>query len=118
MGPLTYLKLGLLAALIGGGVYLAWSYRDMAGDIATANARIDAAEAAAASAKRDAKAAQEAAARLSAEIVSRAEIDQKIRASRQSVANNLDEVHREDPVSRSYLDEPLPQRVRDAIRDR
>ncbi len=113
MNPLRYLQLAVVLALLGGGVYLAWSYRNMAADIATADARIEQAEQAAKAAQSAARDAHEAAEALSKEIVSRAEIDAAIRASRQTIHINLDEVQREDPEARSYLSEPIPSRVRD-----
>lgn len=113
MNPIRYVQLAFALALLGGGGYLAWSYQDMAGDIATADDRIEAAELMAVAADERALQALQQAEDLAKEMVSRAEIDAAIRASRQTIHINLDEVQREDPVARDYLSERIPDSLRD-----
>lgn len=107
MNPIRYLQLALVLVVLGVGGYLTWNYRHMTRALATADARIDRAEANAAALQRNYET-------LSAEIVSRAEIDALIRADRQATNQRLDEVQHEDPIARPYLGERIPDSVRGA----
>lgn len=110
MTPLATARLiqvGFALAIVAGVVYLGWSYKNMAGDLAVAETRIDQAEADARALRRDYDL-------LSAEIVRRADVDRMIRDARQTTTIRLDEVQDEDPVARPYLGEPIPDSVRRA----
>lgn len=111
MTPLAYLKLAGALALAGAGAAGVLSYRHLAAKAATADERIAAAEKTAANLQAQMDT-------LSEEVIRRAEFDRAIRDARQRVSDNLDTAAREDPVSRDYLGEPLPDRVREAIRMR
>lgn len=110
MNPLRYLQLAFVLLVLGGGGYLAWSYKNMATKLTTAENRIGQAEADAEALRRDYET-------LSEEIVRRAEVDRMIRAARQDINIRLDEVQHEDPAARPYLREPIPDSVRRAYLD-
>ena len=107
MTTLSYLKLVLVLLLVGAGGYGVWSYRHMAAKVATADARIAQAEADAASLHRQFDT-------LSKEAIRRAEFERALRDARAATSRNLDTATREDPASADYLQQPIPQRVRDA----
>lgn len=107
MTPLSYLQLALGLLLIGAGAAGILSYRHLAAKAATADTRIAQAEANAASLQRQFDT-------LSEEVVRRAEFDRALRAARAATSRNLDTATREDPASADYLQQPIPQRVRDA----
>ena len=109
MNPLRYLQLALVLLLVGAGGYGVWSYRHLAAKAATADARIDQAEATAAGLQRQIDT-------ISRETIRRDEFDRALREARTAVSRNLDTASREDPAAAGYLSEPIPQRVRDAFR--
>lgn len=107
MSPLRYLQLTLGLLLVGAGAYGVFSYRHLAAKAATADARIARAEANAASLRRQFDT-------LSKEAIRRAEFERALRDARAATSRNLDTATREDPASADYLQQPIPQRVRDA----
>lgn len=112
MSPRAYINTALAIfalLLLGAGAYFVWSYKDLAGEVATADARIEAAEKAA-------KQAQDTVDALSAEVIRRAEFDAALRARRQDIHISLDKAANEDPVARDYLGERIPDSVRSALR--
>jgi hypothetical protein len=108
MTPKAYLNLLaviLALLLVGAGAYGVWSYRHMAeqaAKVAPLQQQLD-----------DLKTAQD---NLAKEVVTRAQMDQAIRASRQNVTVYLDKAQDENPEARAYLTERIPDSVRDAYR--
>lgn len=100
---MKYVQIAVLAILLGAGAYGVWSYRNMATKVAEL-----------APLKDQVAALQEQAQKLSTEMIRRADLDAAIRGARQSVNSNLDKVTHENPAARSYLDEPVPDGVREA----
>lgn len=108
MNPLRYLQIGAVLLLIGAGVAGVLSYKHLAAKAATAEARITAAEATAAALQRQYDT-------LSREVIRRSQLDAAIRDARRGIQQRLDEAAHEDPVARDYLDERIPDGVRDAF---
>jgi hypothetical protein len=89
--------------LIGAGVFAVWSYNDA---IKKAQER---------DALKDRVSLLETQQRIIAEEVARrAAFDNTIRTERAKTTQRLENLADEDPTSRDYLREPIPQRVRDA----
>src|SRR4249919_613937 len=105
---LSYLKLGVALLLLGAGATAVLSYRHLATEVATADARIATAERLAADQARELDI-------LSKEMVRRAEFDRALRETRQQINGRLDQVTHEDPVARDYLGERIPDGVRNAV---
>jgi len=53
---------------------------------------------------------------LSSEFVRRAEFDQALRQARLDALQRLEEISREDSPDAAWLNQPIPERVRDAAR--
>jgi hypothetical protein len=115
MNPLRYLQIAFVLLLLGAGGYGVWSYRHMAEQAATADSRVDAAEANVAAANRQLAELQSRLDTLSKEAIRRTEFDAHVRSERAEVSRNLDTASREDPTAAGYLSQPIPQRVRDAF---
>jgi len=114
MNPIRILQLVLALVLIGAGVAGVLSYRHLASKAATADARIETAEANARRAAENVRLLQSRLDTLSGETIRRDEFDAHLRAERAVVNRNLDTASREDPSAAGYLRQPIPQRVRDA----
>lgn len=94
----------LILLALGAGGYAVYSYQSMSKQVA----KID-------EYKQEAEDAKAAVNKLSEEVVRKADLDAAIRSRRQTVHIQLDKVTNEDPVSRDYLSEPIPDGVRNAI---
>lgn len=114
MNPLRYLQIAFVLLLLGAGGYGVWTYRHMAQQVATADQRIENAEAAVAAANRQLEDLKGRLDILSKEAIRRNEFDARLRAERAETSRNLDSASREDPASADYLSQRIPQRVRDA----
>jgi outer membrane scaffolding protein for murein synthesis (MipA/OmpV family) len=105
--PKAYINIvaGVLCLLlIGAGAYGVHSYKTMAAKVATI---------APLEKKIEDLAAQQKT--LSEEVIRRDEFDTAIRASSQTVHIKLDKASNEDPAAREYLDERIPDAVREAF---
>lgn len=108
MTPKSYLNIlaaCLALTLVGAGAYAVWSYRKMAeqaAEVAPLKAQV-----ATLQKQQDA---------LADEVVTRAQLDEAIRSSRQSITINLDKATDANPQARAYLTERIPDSVRDAYR--
>lgn len=102
--PGQILAILLAIFLLGAGGYAVYSYKSMATQVAELGPL-----------KAELEALQKAHEQFATEVNQRAEYDQALRVSRQTVNRNLDKVTHEDPVAREFLDERIPVRVREAI---
>lgn len=112
---MNYLKLALALVLMGAGAAGVIYYNRLVAKVATAEQRINTAEANAAAARREAQEAKRELETLSRETVRRAEFDAALREARRHTEQRLDHAAQNDPVARDYLDERIPDSVRNAV---